>query len=141
MEKTPSGDYVIGGLANKISKSHFGSTLTAFILYQYYHAHVTQPLIFEQLKDYGVDISTGQINRIISENKDMYHKEKDMILSTGLKFSSYINIDDTGARHDGKNGYCTHIGNQFSAWFKSTQSKSRINFLELLRASHCDYAL
>ena len=139
--KTPSGGYVIGDLPNEISKSHFGSTLTAFILYQYYHAHVTQPLIFEQLKDYGVDISTGQINRVISENKDMYHKEKDMILSTGLKFSSYINVDDTGARHDGKNGYCTHIGNQFFAWFKSTQSKSRINFLELLRASHCDYAL
>jgi len=139
--KTPSGDYVIGNLSNGTSKSHFGSTLTAFILYQYYHAHVTQPLIFEQLKDYGVDISTGQINRIITENKIQYHREKDMILSTGLKISSYINVDDTGARHNGKNGYCTHIGNHLFAWFKSTESKSRINFLELLRASHCDYVL
>lgn len=33
--KTPSGDYIIGDLSNQISKSHFGSTLTAFILYQY----------------------------------------------------------------------------------------------------------
>lgn len=139
--KTQAGDYLIGKLPNEISRSHFGSTLTAFILYQYYHGHVTQPLIFEQLKDYGVNISTGQINRIISENKDHYHKEKDMILSAGLKFSTYINVDDTGARHNGKNGYCTHIGNKFFAWFKSTESKSRINFLELLRASHCDYVL
>ena len=139
--KSPSGNYLIGKLPNKVSKSHFGSTLTAFILYQYYHAHVTQPLIFEQLKEYGVDISTGQINRIISENKDRYHEEKDMILSAGLKFSTYINVDDTGARHNGKNGYCTHIGNEFFAWFKSTESKSRINFLELLRTSHSDYVL
>jgi hypothetical protein len=139
--KTPAGDYIMGELPNNVFKSHFGSTLTAFILYQYYHGHVTQPLLFEQLKDYGVNISTGQLSWMISENKDQYHKEKEMILSTGLKFSSYVNVDDTGARHNGRNGYCTHIGNKFFAWFKSTASKSRINFLELLRASHCDYIL
>jgi hypothetical protein len=50
-------------------------------------------------------------------------------------------VDDTGARHKGKNGYCTHIGNEWFAWFESTESKSRINFLELLRAGHNDYVL
>ena len=139
--KTPAGDYLIGELPNEVSQSHFGSTLTAFILYQYYHGHVTQPIIFEQLKDYGVNISTGQINRIITENKDSYHQEKDMILSTGLKLSNYVNVDDTGARHNGQNGYCTHIGNEFFAWFKSTESKSRINFLELLKSSSSDYVI
>ncbi len=138
---TPSGDYVTGELSSRVSNSHFGSTLIAFILYQYYHAHVTQPLIAEQLREYGVDISNGQISRIITESKGRYHQEKDMILSTGLKLSNYINVDDTGARHNGKNGYCTHIGNKFFAWFKSTGSKSRINFLELLRASHSDYVI
>jgi hypothetical protein len=139
--QTPAGNYVTGKLSNRISNSHFGSTLTAFILYQYYHGHVTQPLIAEQLREYDVEISSGQINRIISELKGRYHHEKDMILSTGLKSSNYVNVDDTGARHNGKNGYCTHIGNKFFAWFKSTKSKSRINFLELLRASHSDYVI
>lgn len=139
--QTPDGDYVTGKLSSKVSNSHFGSTLTAFILYQYYHGHVTQPLIAEQLRDYGVEISSGQINRIISESNGRYHHEKDMILSTGLKLSNYVNVDDTGARHNGKNGYCTHIGNKFFAWFKSTESKSRINFLELLRASYLDYVI
>ncbi len=138
---TPGGDYVTGKLSNKISNSHFGSTLTAFILYQYYHGHVTQPLIAEQLREYDVEISSGQINRIISESNGRYHHEKDMILSTGLELSNYVNVDDTGARHNGKNGYCTHIGNKFFAWFKSTESKSRINFLELLRASYLDYVI
>jgi len=138
---TPAGEYVTGKLSNRVSNSHFGSTLTAFILYQYYHAYVTQPLIAEQLREYSVEISTGQINRIISECKGRYHYEKDMILSAGLKLSNYINVDDTGARHNGKNGYCTHIGNKFFAWFKSTDNKNRINFLELLRASHSDYVI
>ena len=50
-------------------------------------------------------------------------------------------MDDTGARHAGKNGYCTHIGNELFAWFKSTGSKSRINFLELLQEGHEDYQI
>jgi len=29
--------------------------------------------------------------------------------------SSYIGTDDTGARHQGKNGYCTVIGNDLFA--------------------------
>lgn len=60
------------------------------------------------------------------------------ILAVGLQVSSYINVDDTGARHQGKNGYCTHIGNESFSWFESTASKSRINFLKLMRAGHSD---
>ncbi len=139
--QTPSGEYVLGKLPEHVTGSHFGSTLTAFILYQYYGCHVTQPLIKEQLHELNVNISTGQINNIIIKNKDRFHDEKDQILSTGLKVSSYINVDDTGARHDGQNGYCTHIGNEYFAWFKSTDSKSRINFLNLLRCQYTDFVL
>jgi hypothetical protein len=46
--------------------------------------------------------------------------------------SQVLHTDDTGARHAGKNGYCTHIGNELFAWFESTESKSRINFLSCL---------
>ncbi|MEW6352477.1 MAG: hypothetical protein AB1646_25795, partial [Thermodesulfobacteriota bacterium] len=42
---------------------------------------------------------------------------QDEILRVGLEISDYINVDDTGARHKGKNGYCTHIGNELFAWF------------------------
>ena len=53
-------------------------------------------------------------------------------IPAGLSVSHSIHTDDTGARHDGKNGYCTHIGNELFAWFSSTESKSRINFLSCL---------
>jgi hypothetical protein len=91
-------------LPEHVSGSHFGSTLTAFILYQYYGCHITQPLIKEQLHELGVDISTGQINNIIIKSKERFHEEKAQILSTGLKASSHIHVDDTGARHDGQKG-------------------------------------
>ena len=43
--------------------------------------------------------------------------------------------------HKGKNGYCTHIGNESFSWFESTDSKSRINFLKLMRAGYSDFVI
>jgi len=137
----PDGEYIIGKLPQEVMGSHFGCTLRSFILYQYYHAHVTQPLILEQLSEIGIEISSGEINRIITEDKEKFHLEKQEILRVGLEVSKYINVDDTGARHNGKNGYCTHIGNELFACFESTESKSRINFLKILRAGHDDYMI
>ncbi len=138
--QTPDGKIVAGKVPAEID-GHFGNTLKSFILYQYHHCHVTQPLILEQLHEWGVDISYCQVNRILIEDKEQFHAEKDGILASGLNSSVYINVDDTGARHNGKNGYCTHIGNEFFAYFSSTDSKSRINFLKLLRAGKSDYIL
>ena len=139
--QTPDGGYVTGKIPAYLNGKHFGPTLIRFILYQYYHCHVTQPVLLEQLKEFGIDISTGQLNNLLIEEKDRFHQEKDRILSVGLQVSGYINVDDTGARHKGKNGYCTHIGNESFSWFESTGSKSRINFLKLLRAGHSDCAI
>ena len=138
--QTPDGNYIVGKLPPEV-QGHFDSELKRYILYQYFQCHVTQPLLLEQLLEWEVDISSGQLNRILIEDKDVFHLEKDEILSAGLKVSDYVNVDDTGARHDGKNGYCTHIGNELFAWFQSTDSKSRINFLELLRAGQKDYVI
>jgi hypothetical protein len=97
--------------------------------------------LLEQLDEFGVDISGGQLNNLLIEEKDRFHQEKDRILSVGLEVSTYINVDDTGARHKGNNGYCTHIGNESFSWFESTGSKSRINFLKLMRAGHSDFVI
>jgi hypothetical protein len=48
---TPQGDYLHGELPAGIQGWHYDPTLRNFILYQYYHAHVTQPLLLEQLRD------------------------------------------------------------------------------------------
>ena len=137
----PDGSCVAGQLPAYLNGGHYGPTLIRFVLYQYYHCHVTQPLLLEQLHELDIDISVGQLNNILIENKARFHQEKDHILAAGLQVSSYINVDDTGARHKGQNGYCTHIGNESFSWFESTNSKSRINFLKLLRAGHSDYLL
>ena len=139
--QTPDGSYVSGQLPDALNGCHFGSNLIGFILYQYHHQHVTQPLLFKQLQDLGVDISSGRLSQFITDGLDLFHDEKDQLLQTGLSVSRYVHADDTGARHDGKNGYCTHIGNELFAWFSSTESKSRINFLSCLQSNAACYEL
>ena len=50
-----------------------------------------------------------------------------------------MTVDDTSARHAGANEYTTHIGD--FAWFATRPSKSRLNFLDLLRAGDPDYVI
>ena len=140
--KTPTGEYLKGKLPEQVRNlGHFGVMLRSYLLYQYHHCHVTQPKLLEQMREWDIDISAGQLNRILVEDKDSYHAEKRDILRAGLSVSSYINTDDTGARHQGVNSYCTHIGNEWFAWFETTSRKNRINFLELLRGQRTDYVL
>lgn len=139
--ETPEGERLLGKLPSGVGDSHFSPPLRSFILYQYHHAHVTQPLLLEELREWGVDISSGQISAIITEGNEGFHAEKEELLRVGLQQSGYVHVDDTGARHQGKNGYCTHIGNEVFAYFASTGSKSRINFLELLRAGADEYTI
>ena len=124
-----------------VEGGHFGANLIAYILDQYHQAQVTEPLLLEQLWEYGIDISAGQLHRILTEHKEHFHQEKGAILAAGLAESSYIGTDDTGARHQGKNGFCTAIGNDLFAYFESTDSKSRLNFLQVLQGSQRDYAI
>jgi len=138
---TPRGEYLIGELPTHLADHHFGPRLRSYLLYQHHHCQVTQPLLHEQLREWGIDISTGTIDALLSADQGAFHAEKDALLETGLATASYVTVDDTGARHRGKNGYVTHIGNAHFAWFQSTPSKSRINFLQLLCAGDSGYRI
>ena len=135
---TPEGETVIADLPGHVS-NHFDSVLISYIQHQYFACRVTQPLLLGQLHEIGIDISSGQLNEILTENHDNFHSEKEGILQAGLAASQFIQTDDTGERHKGKNGFSTCISNELMTYFASTGSKSRINFLEILRAGHNDY--
>jgi len=124
-----------------VAGGHFGASLVVYILDQYHQAGVTEPLLLEQLWEYGIDISAGQLHRLLTENKDSFHEEKAEVLAVGLVESSFIGTDDTGARHQGQNGFCTVICNDLFAYFESTDSKSRLNFLQVLQGAQRDYAI
>jgi Transposase IS66 family len=137
---TPAGETIVAPLPGGI-RGHFGPELRRFVLMQYHQGQVTVERLVTQLQAIGVSISKRQVMRLLIEGQDEFLEEACEVLRAGLATADWITVDDTGARHRGANAVCTQIGNDTFAWFGTTGSKSRMNFLELLRAGHTDYAI
>ena len=139
-ERWVTGQEIVAPLPPEVS-GHFGPGVVRFVLMQHVQGQVTVERLLAQLKGLGVRISKGQIVTILTANKDVFHAEKDAILEAGLATAQWVTVDDTGARHAGHDEYTTHIGDDRFAWFATRSSKSRLNFLDLLRAGHPDYVI
>jgi len=137
---TPDGRTVIASLPAGV-RGHFGPELRRFVLMQYHQGQVTVPRLVAQLQAIGVSISKRQLVRLLIAGQDEFLAESRDVLRAGLQTASWVSVDDTGARHQGVNGVCTQIGNDDFAWFGTTSSKSRLNFLDLLRAGYTDYVI
>lgn len=141
---SPDGkQHIVASLPAHLEGRSFGGTLRGYVINLYNECHVTQPIIYAHLQDIGVDISTGQINFILNEDKanDIFEEELLEVVEKGMAQSKEIRTDDTGARHEGKNGFCNCINTDLFTYFQSTSSKSRINFLELLQLGRKEYHL
>jgi len=120
---------------------HFGPELRRFVLMQYHQGQVTAPRLFALLRALGILISKRQVVRLLNDSQDDFRDEARAVLHAGLLSAAWITVDDTGARHKATNGFCTQVGNDHFTWFGTTGSKSRRNFLDLLRAGHSDYVI
>lgn len=138
---TPSGQTVVGEVPPAYRGGHYGPELRRYMLVQYYQCRVTQPVLHEHLQDLGVDISAGQVNRLLTEPPGQFEAEQQAVLRVGLAVAEQIQVDDTTARHQGKNGVCTVVSHPLFSHFESTGSKSRENFLKVLQGQERQYVL
>jgi Transposase IS66 family len=137
---TPDGRTIVAALPAG-TRGHFGPNLRRFVLMQYHQGQTTLPRLTALLHSVGVSISKREIQRLLTEKQEGFLDEACDVLRAGLETSPWVSVDDTGARHKAKNGFCTQIGNDRFTWFGTRPSKTRLNFLDLLRAGHTDYVL
>jgi hypothetical protein len=137
---TPDGRELVAETPAGV-RGHFGAELRRFVLGQYHQGQVTTPRLLAQLLAIGVEISKRQLMRLLIAGHEPFLAEARDVLRAGLSHASWVGVDDTGARHKGRNAVCTQIGNDSFAWFETTYSKSRVNFLECLRAGFTDYVV
>ena len=137
---TPGGRIIVAPLPDGVIGG-FNLELHRFVLMLYHQGQSTIPRIVGLLDAIGLDISERQVRRILSENREPFIGEAAEILKAGLEGASWISVDDTGARHRGRNGYCTSIGNDRFGWFGTTGSKSRLAFLDLMCGALDRYVL
>jgi hypothetical protein len=91
---SPEGKFLCAELPVELAGHHYGPRLRSYILYQHHHSQVTQPLLLEQLREWGIDISSGAIDALLAAHQDHFHAEKDALLKAGLASARYVTVDD-----------------------------------------------
>jgi hypothetical protein len=138
--RTPGGETIVAPLPPGV-RGHVGPELRRYVLALYHQGRMTVAGLLTHLHDLGVSLSKRQLVRLLIDGQEAFVGEAREVLRAGLETAAWISVDDTGARHKGANATCTQIGNDHFAWFATTGAKSRLNFLELLRAGHTDYVI
>lgn len=136
----PDGRTIIAPLPTGI-QGGFGPNLRRFCLTLHNHGQVTTQRLTTLLNDIGVEISRRQVIRFLTQGLDGFHAEDAAVLHAGLVSAPYVTVDDTGARHANRNFHTTQIGGEYFTAFRTAPSKSRLNFLALLRGNYQDYVL
>ena len=129
--QAPDGTMIRAALPPGVQGSHYGHQLRALV-HNLYALGMTEPGLFDFLGGTGIEIFEGQVHNLLMNESEGYHKESEEILTAGIAEAPYIRTDDTGAKYQHKNGYCTHIGGEYFAHYTTTFSKSRANFLKIL---------
>ncbi len=137
---TPDGRTVIASLPQG-TVGGCGPNLRRLCLMLHAQGQVTTGRLTTLLNDIGVDISKRQVVRLLTKELDGFVAEDAAVLHAGMVSAPYVTVDDTGARHAHDNFYTTQIGGDHFTAFRTTASKSRLNFLSLLRGSYHDYVL
>jgi hypothetical protein len=118
---------------------HVGPELRRFVLVQHHQGQVTTERLTRLLNELGLLISKRQVLRPLNDRTAAFVAEAEAVLGVGLETARRLTVDDTGARHRAQNAVTTQLGDDRFTFFATSWSKSRRNFLELLRAGHEDY--
>jgi hypothetical protein len=137
---TPSGTHVVAPLPPGLAGG-FGPHLRRFLLAAHVQGQVTSERLTAMLSGLGLMISKRQVVRLLCAPLDSFVAEDEAVLRAGLASAAWISVDDTAARHARVEGVTTQIGDARFTAFRTGTSKSRLNFLALLRAGHRDFVV
>jgi hypothetical protein len=115
-------------------EGEFGPGIKALVIVMKHICNISEPSMLEFFKNNNIYISGSSISRILTKDKDGFHQEKEDLYRAGLESTNYQQIDDTGARVNGKN-YHTHIVcNEFYTAYFTTEHKDRLTIIDILRS-------
>ena len=137
---TPTGATVVAPLPPGLVGG-FGPHLRRFLLAAHVQGQVTTERLTAMLSGLGLPISKRQVVRLLCGRLDGFIAEDQAVLRAGLSSAAWISVDDTSARHARTDGVTTQIGDARFTAFRTGMSKSRLNFLALLRAGHGDFVV
>lgn len=107
----------------------FGPGIRALILLLHYQGRMPQKLLHTLLTDMSILISEGEICRIINKSGDCFPEEMELAREAAISKQGFQQIDDTGARINGKNGYTIATCNEYFTSYETGFKKNRLSAL------------
>ena len=138
--ETATGERIVAPLPPGIIGG-FGPELRRFIAAGHFQGQVTSERLTTLLNGMGLKISKRQVVRLLSKGLEALAAEDQSVFRTGLETARWISVDDTSARHAGKDGFVTQVGDRRFTIFRTAMSKSRRAFLSLLQVGRTDYVI
>jgi hypothetical protein len=120
--------------------SEFGPGLKSLVIMFYRESGMTIPAIERFLQTFDTYISRSTISRILVDDHENFHQEKEDIFNAGMKASDYQQVDDTGCRVNGKNYYTHVFCNPFFTAYFTRKNKDRLTLLGILCRGELKYA-
>ena len=114
-------------------EGQFGPGVKAFIPALYFGMGSSEPKILEFFANVGVNISKGELSRLLIENQDEFHTESDAVYESGLRSSVWQHTDDTLTRVNGENQHCHVVCNPVYSAYRTLPHKNRLSVLDVLR--------
>jgi regulator of replication initiation timing len=114
-------------------EGEFGPNVKALTIILKYVCNTSEPKILEFFRNFNIFISGATISRMLTKNMEGFHQEKKDIYLAGLESTRYQQIDDTGARVNGKNYYTHVVCNEFYTAYFTKEHKDRLTIIDILR--------
>lgn len=121
-------------------EGEFGPGIKALSLALYHGSNMTAPALKDFFTTSGSVISTGTISRMLTDNHDVFHQEKEDIVDAGLQ-APYQQTDDTGARVNGKNHHVHILCNPFYTAYFTRLKKDRLTILEIFSRDELKFSI
>lgn len=125
----------LGPLPKGYEGYRFGPGVRTLVLTLYFATGTSEPKILELLASVGVEMSAGELSRLLTHEVEAFHKESEEIQQAGLESSPWQQIDDTKTRVNGVNQHCHVLGNPLFTIYRTMPRKDRPTVLAVLRGT------
>jgi hypothetical protein len=111
----------------------FGPGIKSMILTLYFGVGTSEPKIMEFLVNMGVQISKGEVSKLLIQKQEGFHGESEAVYDAGLRSSPWHQSDHTETRVNGQRQHCQVVCNPVYTSYHTRPKVDRLTALDVLR--------
>jgi len=113
-------------------QGEFGPGIRSLIPILKTEGGMSEGRILGLFQNFGIEISAAYLSQQWTGGYELFHQEKSDLYRAGIAASDYVQIDDTGARVNGKNQYCQVVCSPLFTGYFTVPNKDRLSVLSVL---------